>query len=323
MTDRKGADLPETMMALRAHTRGGPEQLVYEQAPVPAVRPGEVLVAVHAAGITFAELSWDLTWTTSDGTDRTPVIPAHELSGIVARTGPGVSDPAAGDPVLGLIDFDRDGAAAEFVTVPAANLATKPPSVPHPVAAALPLAGMTAWQALVDHADLQPGEQVLIQGGAGAVGSFAVQLAASLGGHVTATDRGANASLIRAAGAERVWSAADLADPADPAQKKFDVVIDTVGGAVLEQSYGLLRPGGRLVTLSAPPDQDRAAQLKIHAVFFVVTPDPVALAGLAERTRDGTLRPLISQTFPLAQGREAYQSGHQSRPPGKTILTVR
>src|ERR1700744_1839398 len=145
MTDRKGADLPETMMALRAHTRGGPEQLVYEQAPVPAGRPGEVLVAVHAAGITFAELSWDLPWTTSDGTDRTPVIPAHELSGIVARTGPGVSDPAAGDPVLGLIDFDRDGAAAEFVTVPAANLATKPPSVPHPVAAGLPLAGGAAW----------------------------------------------------------------------------------------------------------------------------------------------------------------------------------
>jgi NADPH:quinone reductase-like Zn-dependent oxidoreductase len=222
--------------------------------------------------------------------------------------------------VLGLIDFDRDGAAAEFVTVPAANLATKPPSVPHPVAAALPLAGMTAWQALVDHADLQPGEQVLIQGGAGAVGSFAVQLAASLGGHVTATDRGGHADLIRAAGAERVCSAADLADPA---AKKFDVVIDTVGGTVLDESYGLVRPGGRLVTLSAPPDQDRAARLKIHAMFFVVTPDPVALAGLAERTRDGTLKPVISQTFPLAQGRQAYESGRQSRPPGKTILTVR
>jgi NADPH:quinone reductase-like Zn-dependent oxidoreductase len=311
------------MMALRAHTRGGPEQLRYESAPVPAVGPGEVLVAVHAAGITFAELTWDLTWTTGDGTDRTPVIPAHEVSGIVARTGGGVSDLAAGDPVLGLIDFDRDGAAAEFVTVPAANLAIKPPSVPHPDAAALPLAGMTAWQALVDHAGLKPGEQVLIQGGAGAVGSFAVQLAASLGGHVTATDRGDNASLIRAAGAERVCSAADLADLADPAGKKFDVVIDTVGGAVLDESYGLLRAGGRLVTLSAPPDQDRAARLKIHAMFFVVTPDPVALASLAERTRDGTLRPVISQAFPLAQGREAYESGHQSRPPGKTILTVR
>src|ERR1700749_982565 len=241
MTDRKAADLPETMMALRAHTRGGPEQLMYEQAPVPAVRPGEVLVAVHAAGITFAELSWDLTWTTSDGTDRTPVIPAHELSGIVARTGPGVSDPAAGDPVLGLIDFDRDGAAAEFVTVTAAKLATKPPSVPHPVAGARTPAGINAGQVLVEHADLQPGEQVLIQGGAGAVGSFAVQLAASLGGHVTATDRGGHADLIRAAGAERVCSAADLADPA---AKKFDVVIDTVGGTVLDESYGLVRPGG-------------------------------------------------------------------------------
>ena len=104
-----------TMMALRAHARGGPEQLVYEQAPAPSAGPGEVLIAVHAAAITFAELTWDLEWTTRDGADRTPVIPSHEMSGTVAGLGDGVAGLAVGDEVIGLVDFDRDGAAAEYV----------------------------------------------------------------------------------------------------------------------------------------------------------------------------------------------------------------
>lgn len=307
------------MMALRAHVRGGPEKLIYEQAPVPAPGQGDVLVAVHAAGITFTELSWDQTWTNEDGTDRTPVIPAHEVSGTVASLGPGVSGLAPGDSVLGLIDFTRDGAAAEFVVVPAASLAVKPSSVPHAAAATLPLAAMTAWQALVDHADLQPGEQVLVQGGAGGVGLFAVQLAASLGGHVTATGHDRDADFVRSLGAGRFWSADD---PASQVANEFDVVIDTVGGQALDRSFDLLRDGGRLVTLSAPPDQDKAARRHIQATFFIVSADATALAGLAERVRDQSLRPVISQEFPLAQGREAYESGRTPRPPGKTILVV-
>jgi alcohol dehydrogenase-like protein len=145
-----------TMMALRAHARGGPEQLVYEQAPEPSAGPGEVLIAVHAAAITFAELTWDLEWTTRDGKDRTPVIPSHEMSGIVAGLGAGVAGLAAGDEVIGLIDFDRDGAAAEYVVMPGVNLAAMPQSLSHVAAATLPLAALTAWQALADHAALQP-----------------------------------------------------------------------------------------------------------------------------------------------------------------------
>jgi NADPH:quinone reductase-like Zn-dependent oxidoreductase len=308
------------MMALRAHARGGPEQLRYEQAPVPVPGPGQVLIAVRAAGITFAEFTWDQSWTTSDGADRTPVIPAHEVSGIVAAVTDEVSDLATGDAVLGLIDFNQDGAAAEFVAVPAANLTVKPSSVSYAQAATLPLAGMTAWQALVDHAALEPGERVLVQGGAGAVGCFAVQLAASLGGRVTATGRERDADFVRGLGAERFCSPADLTEP-DAGE--FDVVIDTIGGTALEGSYGLLREGGRLVTLSAPPDEDQAARRKIRATFFIVTADPAALGGLAKRTSAGSLRPVISQEFPLAQGRQAYESGRTPRPPGKTILVVR
>ena len=145
-----------TMMALRAHARGGPEQLVYEQAPAPSAGPGEALIAVHAAAITFAELTWDLEWTTRDGKDRTPVIPSHEMSGIVVGLGDGVAGLAVGDEVIGLIDFDRDGAAAEYVVMPGANLAAKPQSLSHVAAATLLLAALTAWQALADHADLHP-----------------------------------------------------------------------------------------------------------------------------------------------------------------------
>lgn len=122
---------------------------------------------MHAAAITFAELSWDLTWTTSDRHDRTPTIPSHEVSGVVAGLGPGAGGLAVGDEVYALIEFDRDGAAAEYVTLPAAHLAARPRSVSHVAAATVPLAALTAWQALVGHAAVQAGERVLVQGGAG------------------------------------------------------------------------------------------------------------------------------------------------------------
>jgi NADPH:quinone reductase-like Zn-dependent oxidoreductase len=306
------------MMALRAHARGGPGQLRYEQAPAPVPGPGEALVAVHAAAITFAELTWDLSWTTKDGRDRTPVIPSHEMSGTVAGIADGV---AVGDEVYGLIDFDRDGAAAEYVTLPASELAARPRSVSHAQTATLPLAALTAWQALVDYTAVEPGERVLVNGGTGGVGVFAVQLAAYLGGHVIATGRCADDGFVRSLGAETFVSTADgrLEDEVSG----VDVVIDTVGGALLDASYQLMRAGGRLVTLSAPPSQERARQYGVHAMSFVVTPDPAALARLASLVDDGQLRPIISQSFPLREGRRAFESGAHSHPPGKTVLIVR
>jgi NADPH:quinone reductase-like Zn-dependent oxidoreductase len=311
----------DMMMALRARARGGPGQLVYEQAPVPVPAPGEALVAVHAAAITFAELGWDLSWTTRDGRDRTPVIPAHEMSGTVARVGAGVTGVAGGDEVYALIAFDRDGAAAEFVTLPAADLAARPLSVPHVAAATLPLAALTAWQALVDCAALEPGERVLVHGGAGGVGVYAVQLAAVLGGQVTATGSARDADFVRGLGATDFLSAE--AGRFEDAINGVDVVIDTVGGAVTERSYAVLRAGGRLVTLSAPPDEQTARARGVHAMFFVVTPDPSELARLAALVDQGRLRPVVSQVFPLSEGRRAFESRSRPRPPGKTVLTVR
>jgi len=315
---------PDTMMALRAHARGGPEQLVYESAPVPVPGPGEALVAVLAAAITFAELTWDASWTTRDGRDRTPVIPSHEVTGTVAAVGPGAGGPAVGEEVYGLIDFDRDGAAAEYVTVPAAHLAARPRSVSDEEAASLPLAALTAWQALVDHAALELGERVLVQGGAGGVGVYAVQLAAILGGTVAATGRAGQRGFVLNLGATSFLapSAGDTSGYKAVAPDGFDVVIDTIGGAVLDASYALARRGGRLVTLGAPPSADRAAALGVLATFFIVTPDAAELAKLAELVDEGKLRPVVSQVFPLREGRQAFESATKPHPPGKTILTV-
>ena len=159
----------DTMMALRAHARGGPEQLVYEPAPAPVPGPGEVLLAVHAAAITFAELTWDQTWTTRDGRDRTPVIPAHEMSGSVAGLGDGVTALASRGRGVRADRLRPGRGRGGLVSLPAAELAAKPRRLGRRTAT-LPLAALTAWQALVDRAALQPGERVLVLGGAGGVG---------------------------------------------------------------------------------------------------------------------------------------------------------
>ncbi|WP_433208447.1 NADP-dependent oxidoreductase [Nocardia sp. CA-107356] len=307
------------MTALRAHHRGGPEVLIVEPAPVPVPTDAEVLVAVRAAAITFAELTWDETWT-RDGVGRTPIIPSHEVSGVIADIGSGVSDFERGDEVYGLIGFDRDGAAADYVTVPAADLAVRPSTVPHTVSAALPLAGLTALQALVDHAGVRPGEDVLVHGGAGGVGTLAIQLASILGANVTTTVRSDTSDLVRDCGAQRVIDVRNEAFDDGPA---YDVVIDTVGGQTLDRSYSVLRPGGRLITLSAPPPIGKADEYGITAMFFIVTPSRDQLDELAALVDRGQLHVEIAATFPLAKGREAFESGRQpNRRAGKTVIVV-
>ncbi len=309
------------MIALRAHRRGGPEELIIERVPVPVPADGEVLVAVHAAAITFDELTWPETWT-RNGLDRTPIIPSHEVSGVVATVGPDVTELSVGDEVYGLIQFDRDGAAAEYVTVPAADLAPRPRSVSHIVSAALPLAGLTAWQALVDHAEVHEGDRVLVHGGAGGVGALAVELASGLGAEVTATVRSDAHDQVIALGAGGVIDS--RTEAFDTADREFDVVIDTVGGETLERSFAVLRPGGRLVTLSAPPPVGKADAFEVEAVFFIVTPNTSQLAHLAYLIDNDRLHIAIAGTFALTDGRAAFESGRlPHRRPGKTVLIVR
>ncbi|OBK29839.1 alcohol dehydrogenase [Mycobacterium asiaticum] len=305
------------MTALRAQHRGGPEVLVVESAQVPVPGPGEVLVAVKAAAITFDELTWEETWT-RDGVSRTPSIVSHEVSGVVAETASDVTDFHSGDEVYGLIDFDRDGAAADFVTVPATGLAAKPATVSHVVAAALPLAGLTALQALVDHAAVRAGERVLVHGGSGGVGALAVQLAAQRGAEVTATVRSDVADLVRGFGARHVIDTRST--DFDASGATYDVVLDTVGGEISDRSFGVLRSGGRLIALVAPPTPGKAEEYEVTATFFIVTANRDQLVEFAALVDAGALHVEIAQTFPLAQGKEAFES--RGRRPGKTVIVV-
>jgi NADPH:quinone reductase-like Zn-dependent oxidoreductase len=309
------------MMALRAHTRGGPEVLVYEAAPLPTPGEGEVLVTVHAAAITFDELTWPETWE-SAGVERTPIIPSHEFSGVVAEVGDGVAGLSVGDQVYGLVPFDRDGAAAQYVSVAGTSVAARPRTVSHVVAAAAVLPALTAWQALVEHAAVQPGQRVLVHGGAGGVGSFATQLAAALGASVTSTAHTPDVGYVLALGAERVINTDQ--ESLDAETGVFDVVIDAVGREVPEGLFAALRRGGRLITLQEPPSQELADKYGVTALFFIVTAERERLARLAGMIDAGTLKVSLAATFPLAQGRAAYESGAVRRPrPGKTVLVVR
>lgn len=309
----------DTMMALRAHARGGPEQLVFERAPKPTPAAGEVLVRVSAAAITFAELSWDLTWTDRDGKDRTPIIPGHEVCGVVEQT-TGSSAFQVGDEVYGLIDFDRDGAAAQYVCAREEGLALKPGTATAEQAAAMALSALTAWQALVDQARLQPHEKVLVTGGPGGVGVYAVQLARALGAEVAASGGASGRDLVTRLGAAQYLDY--TAGPVDQALSGFDVVLDAAGAGDDDALYRVLRPGGRMILLAAPPNADRASRHEVRATFFVVSPDGQELRHLASLVDKGELEPIVSQTFPLSEGRAAFESGNRPRPPGKTVLIV-
>ncbi len=309
------------MKAVRAHTRGGPEALRYEDAPVPEVGASEVLVEVHAAAVTPGELAWDETWRSADGADRTPVIPSHEFSGVIAQVGGDVSSLTPGSQVYGLIDFNHDGAAAEFVSLPQEAVAPRPVRLSHVESAALPLAALTAWQALSDHARLQPGERAFIQGGAGGVGSLAVQFAKALGAEVTATASEDDEPLVKTLGADRVVRSVSAA--LSPGEPLFDVLLNTFGGPVPEESYGLVRPGGRLVTLAEPPDQSMTERHAIQGIFFIVASDRDELRRIADLAEQGELRTVIARTLPLADAAIAYGPPPAPRRPGKTVLVVR
>ena len=311
------------MKAVRAHERGGPEVLVYEEAPVPAPGPGEVLVRVHAVGITFAELTWDETWT-RDGEPRTPTIPGHEVAGRVVEVGDGVDTVVVGDPVFGLVPFDRDGGAAEYAVLPQDWVALRPLEVDPVHAAALPLAALTALQALVDHGGVHEGSRVLVQGAAGAVGVFAVQLAKLRGAHVTAVAREQDREYLHMLGADEVLDFTDEPIPAsEGADAGYDVALFAANGSPSDDLYASVRPGGVLVSLNGPPDAALTERHGIRGSFFIVSADRAQLDELAQLARTQRLSIPIAATWALKDARAAFESGRtHGRLPGKTVLVV-
>ena len=311
----------QSMWALRLGERGGPEQFAYEQAPRPYVGIGDALVRVHAASFTPTELTWPSTWVDHAGHDRRPTIPAHEVSGVVEALGYGTVGVAVGQAVYGLTDWYRDGAAAEYVAVEARNLAPKPTSLSHVEAAAVPLAGLTAWQALFDYGGLVAGQRVLIQGAGGGVGVVGVQLARAAGSAVIGTGRAWARELVGELGA---GSFVDVErERFEDVVGQVDLVFDLVGGEVLERSWSVLKPGGVLVSVVEDPnDSAQARRSDARGVFFVVEANRAELVELARRIAADHLRPIVGEVLPLARGRDAFQRKHGHGIPGKTVLQV-
>ncbi len=304
------------MKALRTHQPTGISELVYEEAPDAKPMFCEVLVKVAACGITHNELDWPI-WTCRAGHQRASVIPGHEVSGVVAALGYGTAGIAVGDEVFGLTDQLRDGAAAEYVAVEARNLAPKPRSIDHVHAAAVPRAGLTAWQALFDHGKLARGQTVVIHGAGGAVGSTAVQLARWAGAEVIGTGRGHSRPLAMELGAGR-FIALD-ADRLEDAAGQADLVVDTIGGEVLARSPALLKPGGTLVSIKAAA-QLPANRNDIRTVVFIQEASRAQLTELARLVDEGHLRPQVGAVYPLAQGAEAYSAKAAGGIPGRIVL---
>jgi len=303
------------MKAIRSREPAGIGWLSYEEAPDPALTVGDVLVKVAACGITHNELDWPLR-TCRNGHPRDPIIPGQEVSGVIAALGPGTAGIAVGDEVFGLTDPYRDAAAAEYVAVEARNVAPKPRTADHVHAAAVPRAGLTAWQALFDHGRLAEGQTVVIHGAAGAVGSTAVQLARWGGAEVIGTGRGRARQLVMELGADRFMALDE--DRFEDAAGQADVVFDLVGGEVLTRSAALLKPGGTLISVVSwefPAGRD-----DIRKVFFIQEASRIQLTELARLVDEGVLRPQVGGIYPLADAVKAYSAKAAGGIPGRIVL---
>ena len=315
-----------SMKAVRMHDYGGPEVLTYERAPLPTPAADEVLVRVRSAGVNPFD------WKVRQGDLKStlahsmPLIPGWDLSGVVEAVGRAVVEFVPGDEVYGMVDATRDGAYAEYVTARARHLAPKPRSLGHFGAAAVPTAALTAWQALFGvngesrSIGLGKGQTILIHGGAGGVGSFAVQLARWRGARVVATSSAAHTRFVRELGAQLVIDYQE--ERFEHVVSEVDAVLDLVGGDTQARSWGVLRPGGVLSSTVSPPSVAQAGAHRVRAVMVNAQPNALELRELACLIDHGIVRVVVSEVIPLSQARRAHalsQSGHVR---GKIVLDI-
>ncbi|MEU6139134.1 NADP-dependent oxidoreductase [Streptomyces sp. NPDC047081] len=331
-----------TMRAIRLHEHGGPEVLRYEDVPVPEPKPGEVLVRVHAAGVNPPD------WYLRDGMTNLPpetrpkfslpVIPGTDVSGVVEAVGPDVDDLSVGDEVFGLLRFPSFDAAgyAEYVAAPASDLARKPAGIDHVHAAGAPMAGLTAWQYLIelghDHpspfqsarhrpAALDASTTLLVNGAAGGVGHFALQLAKWKGAQVVAVASGAHESFLRELGADRFIDYTKSRP--EELLHDLDLVLDTVGGRDSSRFLSTLKRGGALYPVFfGEYDDEETAKLGVTVSGTQVRSNGTQLAELGRLLDAGTVRVAIDSTFPLEDARAAHERAARGHIQGKIVLTV-
>ncbi|MFF3689733.1 NADP-dependent oxidoreductase [Streptomyces sp. NPDC002187] len=313
--------MTETMRIVHQETLGGPDVLRLIETERPAPEPTEILVEVRAAGVN--PVDWKVR---QEGRWLTPPFAVGwDVSGVVAAVAPGESRLSVGDEVYGMPRFPAPaGGYAEYVTGSSRHFALKPKSLDHVAAAALPLAALTAWQALVDIAQVGAGHRVLIHAAAGGVGHLAVQIAKAHGAYVIGTASAAKHEVLHELGADELidYTVQDFAELV----RDVDVVLDLIGGEYEDRSLPTLRPGGLLINVVNPFDVEqtatKAAAVGARGTAVLVAPDHAALERLAALAEEGKLRPLIAATFPLEKAAKAHELGESSRTTGKIVLTT-
>jgi NADPH:quinone reductase-like Zn-dependent oxidoreductase len=306
------------MKAVRLHAYGDASVLNFEDAPMPEVGAEDVLIKVVATSINPVD------WKIREGYLKSmidypmPLTLGLDVSGVVTAVGPDAKGFKIGDAVYSRPDVLRNGSYAEYVVVRANEVAMKPRTISHVEAATLPLVSITAWEALFTTADLQPGQKVLIHAGSGGVGSIAVQLAKWKGAEVTATTSAPNMEFVRGLGADQVidYRAGPITTGG------FDVVFDTIGGDTQEASWGLLKPGGILVSITQKPSEERAASLGVRSAYLFISPNAAILAKLADLVDASVVRPVIGAEFALKDMAAAHTFSETGRTRGKIAIYV-
>jgi NADPH:quinone reductase-like Zn-dependent oxidoreductase len=308
------------MKAVRIHKYGGPEVLQYEDAPLPSLERGDVLIRVHGAAINPVD------WKVREGYLRErvqhkfPLILGWDVSGVIEKITPGVSQFKAGDQVYSRPDLARDGSYAEYIAVRESEIALKPATIDHIHAAAIPLAGITAWVALLDTAKLSSGHRVLVHGAAGGVGHFAVQLAKWKGAYVIGTASARNHDLVRQLGADELidYQTTKFEDVA----RDFDAVLDTIGGDTQMRSWKVLKRGGILVSIITPPAPEMGQKYGVRYAYVFIGPNPAALEEMAKLVEAGKLRAVVENNLPLAEARRGHEISQSGHARGKISLRV-
>ena len=306
------------MKAVVAHEYGAPEVLKFEEVPRPEPKEDEVLVRVIASGVNPADpLTLSGKYAREFGT-HLPLIPGYDIAGIVEKTGANVTNLKAGDAVYGYPTFG--GGWAEYVTVKQWEVAAKPKTLNFAEAAAVPMGALTAWQALVDTAQLHPGQTILVHGGSGGVGSFAVQIAKARGARVIATASTANQDLLKQLGADVAidYTKTRFEDVA----KDVDAVLDPVGKETLARSYGVVKKGGIVMSLVARPDPVELEKRGIRGAAISVHPDAEDLAEIARLIDSGKIKPVVTEVLPLSEAIAAQRQAETHHTRGKLVLRI-
>ncbi len=308
------------MKAVRIHQYGGREVLSLDEIPVPDIAPDEVLVRVVAASINPVDWKVRAGYLAQMMPHQMPLTLGWDVSGVVAAVGSQVTQWQVGDALFSRPDLARNGTYAEFVAIRAGECARKPRTISHVEAASLPLAGITAWEAMMDTARVRAGQRVLVHAGSGGVGSLAIQLVKAAGATVVATASGRNRALVESLGVDQFvdYTTTTLLEAVEP----VDAVFDTIGGEVQEASWSLLKPGGIQVSIISPPDEARAAAMGVRGGFVFIGPNAPVLDKLAGMVDGGRLRPIVGAEFALEDIAQAHALSESGRAVGKIVLYV-